>query len=129
MNDYAEQLNQIRAKEKKIKKTVKAKILPESQISGAEFAVIGSIALISDALDYFGIGLLSLRMLDICTTIILGLWCFIRLKKFPSARFAATFIIEMIPFLGDFSPTWTIFIIAIYAEQRGYMPKISKFIK
>jgi len=130
MVDYTEQLNQARTEEKesgklkKMAKKAKSKILPESQIGDAEFAIIGMIAAVSDGLDYLGVDLLLFRLLDLCTAAILGLWCLFRLKKFPGARFASSFLIELIPFVGDFTPTWTIFVATTYAEQRGYLPKM-----
>ena len=123
MPDYSAQLNQDRAKgQKRIKKKPKS-VQPTSEITEAEFMFIGAVAVINDLFDYLGLDLLLFRSIDLVTAGILGLWCLIRLHKFPSARFGGTFLIELIPGLGDLSPTWTIFIVSVYAEQKGYLPK------
>jgi len=123
MPDYSAQLNQDRAKDqKRIKKKPKL-VQPTNEITAAEFMFIGLVAVINDLCDYLGLDLLLFRSIDLVTAGILGLWCLIRLHKFPSARFGGTFLIELIPGLGDLSPTWTIFIVSIYAEQKGYLPK------
>ncbi|MFC1700945.1 hypothetical protein ACFLZ0_02310 [Patescibacteria group bacterium] len=125
MSNYTDQLAKARTKDRKDRiESITDTTLPESQISSVEFILIGIVALIDDALDYLGIGLLTFRFFGVCTATILGFWCVFRLKKFPTARFATTFISELIPFWGDFCPTWTIFVVWIYAEQRGHMPKI-----
>ncbi len=124
MPDYSAQLNQDRAKDSK--KTVKKKpkaVQPTSEITDVEFMIIGAIGATNDLCDWVGLDLLLFRMIDLVTAGILGLWCLIRLHKFPSARFGLTLLVELIPGLGDISPTWTIFIISVYAEQKGYLPK------
>ena len=124
MPDHLAQLNQERAEDRK--KAVKLKqkpAQPASEITDAEFMFIGAVAVTNDLCDYLGLDLLLFRLIDLITAGILGLWCLIRLHRFPGARFGGTFLIELIPGLGDLSPTWTIFIVSIYAEQRGYMPK------
>lgn len=131
MPNYAEQLAEVRAASRKESKT-ETETEPEStekNISNLEFAIIGIIAVTNDLCDWFGLDLFFFRIIDLCTAIILGLWCWLRLNKFPSARFGISFIIELIPFLGDFSPTWTIFVITTYAEQRGYSGPIKKLNK
>lgn len=131
MPDYLAQLNQDRAKDSK--KTVKKKpkaAQPTSEISDVEFIIIGTIGAANDLCDWIGLDLLLFRMIDLVTAGILGLWCLMRLRQFPSTRFGGTFLIELIPGLGDISPTWTLFIISIYAEQKGYLPKrLSKLSK
>lgn len=104
---------------------------PNDEITGAEFFLIFCVGIINDAIDYLEIllgvasaGILLpllaviIKVVDIATSMILGLWCVFRLKKFPSARFGISFIVELIPGLGDFSPTWSIFIATIYLEQK-----------
>ncbi len=135
MPDYTERLaklNQLRKDtQKKAKGKIKGKLKEKSrqsisEITGAEWAIIGSIGVINDACDYFGLDLILFRALDLSTAGILGIWCFIRLHKFPSARFGGTFLIEMFPGIGDLSPTWTIFLISMYAEHNTQLGKIAK---
>ncbi len=85
---------------------------------------IGTVAVLNDLCDWLGLDLLLFRALDLITAGTLSLWCVIRLHQFPTARFGSSFLIELIPGLGDLSPTWTLFIISIYLEQRGRLPKI-----
>jgi len=119
MPDYSEQLNQARKKYSAKTGKRKTKLAkPETDISGIEFLLIGSIAVASDACDYVGLDLLLFRAIDLTTSGILGLWCLMRLHEFPSARFGGTLLIELIPGLGDISPTWTIFIISVYLKQK-----------
>ena len=91
-----------------------------NEITGIEFACVGFIAVLNDLTDYVGLDLLFFRVIDLTTACILGLWCLLRLHRFPSARFGGTFLIELIPFVGDLSPTWTLFIISLYLEQKGF---------
>lgn len=123
MPNYLALLNQARKIKKRIVKKKPKAAQPTSEITDAEFIIIGAVAVINDLGDWVGLDLLLFRLVDLVTAGILGLWCLMRLHKFPSARFGGTFLIELIPGLGDLSPTWTIFIISIYAKQRGYLPK------
>ena len=148
MPDYTEQLNQVRAEEKKRVKAEKKRIRKEArtkksvkklskrlsdptrEISEVEFFFVLIIALANDACDFAGIDLFLFRAIDLITAGILGLWCIVRLHKFPTARFAGTFLMEIIPGLGEISPTWTIFIISVYLSQKGRLPwPISKLSK
>ncbi|MBL7154952.1 MAG: hypothetical protein ISS88_00390 [Candidatus Portnoybacteria bacterium] len=129
MPDYSEQFNQEKAKDskKKVKKKPKA-AQPTSEITDAEFFLVLCLAILKDVLDWVllfagGIGLILSRITNLVITGILWLWCSFRLHKFPTKRFLGGFLIEMIPLVGTFSPTWTIFIVTIWAEQKGYMPK------
>ena len=129
MPDYSAQLNQEKAKDSK--KTVKKKpkaAKPASEITDVEFFLVLGLAILKDALDWVllfagGIGLILSRITNLVISGILWLWCLMRLHKFPTKRFLGSFLIEMIPLVGTFSPTWTIFIVTIWAEQKGYMPK------
>jgi len=129
MPDYSAQFNQDKAKDSK--KTVKKKpkaTQPTSTITDAEFFLVLCLAILKDVLDWVlllagGIGLILSRITNLVITGILWLWCLMRLHKFPTKRFLGSFLIEMIPLMGTFSPTWTIFIVTIWAEQKGYMPK------
>jgi len=121
MPDYSAQLNQARAKEQN--KINQGPATPASSISGAEFMFIGAIALINDLCDWFGLDLILFRAVDLVTAGALGLWCITRLRQFPTARFGGSFLIELIPGLGDLSPTWTFFILSVYIEQKGRLPK------
>jgi len=129
MPDYSAQLNQDRANDSK--KTVKKKpkaAQPTSEITAVEFFLVLCLSILKDVLDWIllfagGIGLILSRFTNIAITGILWLWCLMRLHKFPTKRFLGGFLIEMIPLVGTFSPTWTIFIATIWTEQKGYMPK------
>ena len=135
MNDnelkQSDQLAQERAKDKKNKKTIKTrkKIANRAnQITDVEFFLILCLAILKDVLDWVllaavGIGLILSRITNLIIAGILWLWCLMRLHKFPTKRFLGSFLIEMIPFVGTFSPTWTIFIATIWVEQKGHMPK------
>jgi hypothetical protein len=123
MPDYTAQFNQEKAKNHQKEKTKQKPTSPVSEITDAEFMIIGSIAAANDLCDWIGLDLLFFRLIDLGTAGVLGLWCLMRLHKFPSVRFGGTFLTELIPGLGDISPTWTLFIISIYAEQKGYLPK------
>jgi hypothetical protein len=130
MPDYTAQLNQERAKNRRGVKTKLKQASPVSEITDAEFIIIGAIGATNDLCDWIGLDLLLFRSIDLVTAGILGLWCLMRLRRFPTTRFGGTFLTELIPGLGDISPTWTLFIISIYAEQKGYLPKtLSKLTK
>ncbi|MBU1255928.1 hypothetical protein KKE74_02740 [Patescibacteria group bacterium] len=121
MSEYLAQLNQDRIKDKNKKKTkTKSGITqPDTKITDVEFMIIGFIAMSSDACDWIGLDLLLFHMIDLITSGILGLWCLMRLRQFPTTRFGGTLLIELIPGLGDLSPTWTIFIFSLYVKQKG----------
>jgi len=127
MPEYLAQLNQdrIKGKVKKKKKTKSRITQPDIEITDVEFMIIGFIAMTSDACDWIGLDLLFFRMIDLITSGILGLWCLMRLRQFPTARFGGTLLIELIPGLGDLSPTWTIFIFSLYVKQKG-LAKLTK---
>ena len=138
MQDYTEKINKLNQLRKKSQKSVKRKIKKKlkrksdqliSEITTAEWMIVGSIAVINDACDYIGLDLIFFRSIDLITAVILGLWCFFRLHKFPSARFGATFIVELIPGLGDISPTWTIFIISMYLKHNSNLEELTKLTK
>ncbi len=121
MPDYSQSFNQERSLERKKARKISARKTagsPPSDLSGVEFIVFGSIAFLNDACDWIGLDLLLFRALDLATSFILGSWCWLRLKRFPTTRFASTFAIEIIPLVGDVSPAWTIFVISLYLEQR-----------
>ena len=126
MPDYSSQLNQAR-KIRKVKRKVR-KPGPSAEITGIEFIIVLSLAILKDLLDWVllsaaGIGLILSRITTLGIAGILWLWFVIRLRKFPTKRFLGSFFIEMIPLIGTFSPTWTILVISIYAKQKGYLPK------
>lgn len=132
MPDYLGQLNQIRARAQKSAEKIKTKAAETdlaSEISTPEFMVIGTIGAVNDLCDWFGLDLILFRLADLVTAGILGLWCLFRLHKFPSARFGSTFLIELIPGLGDISPTWTLFILSVYLEQRGHLKTVTGLTK
>jgi len=128
MPDYSAQLNQARKNPKKTVKKKRKSAQPASEITDVEFFLVLCLAILKDVLDWVlllagGIGLILSRITNLVITGILWLWCLMRLHKFPTKRFVGGFVIEMIPLVGTFSPTWTVFIVTIWAEQKGYMPK------
>jgi hypothetical protein len=127
MPDYTDQLNQEKSQDQKKIKVKKKTTKPISKITGAEFLIVLCLAASKDILDgvllLIGIGLVLSRITNIIITGALWLWCLMRLHKFPTQRFIGSFLLEMVPVLGTISPTWTIFILTIYAEQRGHLPK------
>lgn len=130
MPDYSAEFNQDKAGDRPKAKPKANPGNSASEISDVEFMLIGMVAITNDLCDWLGLDLILFRMLDLTTAGILGLWCLIRLHRFPSARFGTTFLVELIPGLGDLSPTWTIFIASVYAEQKGYLPQaLAKTIK
>jgi len=133
MADYTEQLNQARTQEKKDEKedNLAGQIGTINQITNVEFILILLLAIAKDVLDWIllfalGLGLFISRITNLFVTAILWIWCFSRLHKFPTKRFIGSFSIEMLPVIGDLSPTWTIFIVTIWIEQRIYLPKLLK---
>ena len=129
MADYSAQFNQDKAKNHQRKTKVKKNpARPADEITSVEFFLVFCLAILKDSLDWIsllvlGIGLIFSRITNIVITGILWLWCLMRLHRFPAYRFAGSFFIEMVPVIGTFSPTWTMFIVSVWAEQRGYMPK------
>jgi hypothetical protein len=130
MPDYSAEFNQNKAADRPKAKPKGNPNNSASEISDVEFMLIGLVGVTNDLCDWIGLDLILFRILDLSTAGILGLWCVMRLRKFPSARFGTTFLVELIPGLGDLSPTWTVFIASVYAEQKGYLPKtLAKTIK
>lgn len=111
MADYTEQLNTERIQN--IKKTVKKKKEPNkaSEITAAEFMLIGFIALIADLLGPFGFP---------CVLILL-LWCIMKFHKFPTKRFIGAGFAEVISF--GFLPGWSGFVLVTFLKQNSYLPK------
>ena len=91
-----------------------------SKINIVEFMIVGTIALLNDLCDWIGLDLFLFRIVDLTTACLLGSWCLFRLHQFPMVKFGGTFLIELIPVIGDLSPTWTLFIIKLYIEQKGH---------
>lgn len=128
MPDYSSQLKQARRTRRTKKESRSRKSSPNAEITGIEFSIFLSLAIFKDLLDWAllfaaGIGLIASRVTALIVAGILWLWLIIRLRKFPTKRFLASFFVEMLPLIGTFSPTWTIFVISIYAKQKGYLPK------
>lgn len=100
----------------KIKKRKKKN--PSADITEAEFMMIGSVALLADLLGPFGFPFV----------LILAFWSIVKFKKFPAKKFITTCSVEVLS-LG-LLPGWTCYIIALFLEQKGYMPKaLSKLAK
>ncbi len=130
MPDFSAEFNQDKARDRQKTKPKANPGNSASEISDVEFMLIGAVGVTNDICDWVGLDLILFRIVDLSTAGILGLWCLMRLHRFPSARFGTTFLVELIPGLGDLSPTWTIFIASVYAEQKGYLPEtLAKTIK
>lgn len=113
MEDHSAQLNQERAQNQNLKqrakKAVKERILDETEVSDAEFILMGLVALIADFAVTFGF----------LAVPILWFWYFIRFKKFPTNKFLTAGGLELVS-LG-FLPAWTGLIVFSYLEQKGYL--------
>ena len=90
------------------------------QISGVELAFILIIAILNDLTDIIGLNLLLFRVLDLITGGILGFWSYFRSSKAQKYlyQYLGTFLIEMIPLLGDILPGWTFFVLYIYRQNK-----------
>lgn len=127
MPDYLKQLNQERASREIAKK--KSPHSPQtSKINEAELVFILLLTILKDFSDWLflsfaGFGLIINRLTNIIITGILWFWCMMRLHKFPTKRFLGGFSVEMVPVIGTFSPTWTIFILSIWLEQKRHKTK------
>ncbi len=111
------------------RQAVAGKIPKTTEISGIEFALIGFVAAIKDSVDIIGDIAIIGPIINILTNIfclsILWLWCIFKLGKLPLKRFLGAGLGEFIPYL-DALPFWTSFVISVYLEQRGYIPKFIK---
>lgn len=129
----ADQKNTIQKSEKesgkKTSKTSDRESGAESEISGVEFALIGLVAVIKDLTDIIGtitvIGIILTILINIPATLILWFWCAIKFKHFPTKRFLTTSLIEFIPLIGAL-PVWTGFVVSLYFDQKGFLPKFFK---
>lgn len=102
----------------------------------AEYALVLCLAAINDLADYLlvifnvtGIVLVIIRLIDILTGVALTLWAYFRgIERFqrgsnskPASRIwrmVLAWIIELIPFLGELSPTWTLTVLIAYRKHR-----------
>jgi hypothetical protein len=73
----------------------------------------------------FAVIMALVKMTTFGTAMILGLWCLLRLKKFPAKRFGVTTAIEVVPFIGELAPGWTAFVISIIIKEK-IMPMLQK---
>ena len=89
-------------------------------LTSPEGILMLSIAIIFDAiglflfiLSFFGIGIPLSWILDVFGMFIIGGWMYTRSGSVSGAvkkglkRFMIAFVIELVPFLGDISPSWT----------------------
>lgn len=107
-------------KPEKKEKPKAAEVLAKEKVKTVEFVLLLGLALLNDLADYFGVDLILFRAVDIFTGLFLWLWAMIKLNKFPTKKFMGTWLIELLPFIGDLSPTWTIFVLSIYLQQKGF---------
>jgi len=129
MNDYAEQLNQERAKNSNVTVKKKRKTAQSiSEISDVEFFLAFCLAAIKDILDGLTLGVFG-WLINILVIMILGSWVLFRLHKFPTKKFITAAVGDFIP-LVSILPFWTGFVAIIFLEQKGYLPKwVSKLSK
>jgi len=116
MPDYTQQLNQIRAREKamdeKPPSAEEDSSAPAQEVAGAEFLIVGAIALLADFIGPFGFPFV----------IVLCLWYFFKFHKFPTKQILSASGAEIVSF--GILPGWTGFVVWIYLEQKGYLGKI-----
>ena len=96
------------------------------QVCLAELFLILPIAFLNDVLDWFGVDLFLFRSVDLITAFILGFWLFLKSGSFPTKRYLSTFVIEIIPFLGDITPSWSLFVLILFLKQNKEAPVSSK---
>ncbi|MDD5589553.1 MAG: hypothetical protein PHQ47_00050 [Candidatus Portnoybacteria bacterium] len=124
----ANEINKIRRDDSKEKKETNINS-PKSDVTSIEFALIALVAVGKDGLDAGAtlsiIGVPLTPILNIGAIMILWLWCVMRLKEFPTKRFAGSAMLEFLPFLNAL-PFWTAFLILIYIQQN--FPNLSKYI-
>lgn len=125
INEDRAQYEQMQAQDR-ARQAVAGKIPKTTDISGVEFMLIGLVAVVKDSLDIIVtvtiIGAIFTTIINVGATLILWLWCIFKLKKFPFKRFLGSGILEFIPGL-DVLPAWTAFVLSLFLEQRGYIPK------
>ena len=109
--------------------------MPEGNLTGPEGVLMLMIAVPLDLigiilliLSFFGVGIPLSFLLDILGMIIIGGWLLIRTGSIKSTRgaqnvarkvlkrFGFTFLAELVPFLGDAYPGWTIL---VWKELKG----------
>lgn len=102
----------------------------EGNLTGPEGILLLCVAGLLDAIGFifflfFWLGIDDYGILDIIGTVIIGGWLLIRtgsskgtqdIAKKTLKRFGFTFAIELIPFLGGISPSWTIL---VWKELKG----------
>jgi len=119
MPDYSDQWTKEGAKRpNKEARAEKEPTHPTSEITTAEWMIVGFIAIVADLLGPAGFLLIP----------ILLLWYGMKFHKFPTKKIIGASLFEIVS-LG-FLPGWSGFVLVIYAEQKGYMPKwLSKLTK
>jgi len=132
MPDYSAQLNQDKAKKRKIGKTrKKKKVTPVSEVSDVEFFLLFCLAGLKDILDGMTLGTIG-WLINIIVIVTLGSWSLFRLHKFPTKRFIAGAVGDSIPLISTV-PFWTGFVLLIFLEQKGLLPgwidKLAKVMK
>jgi hypothetical protein len=126
MPDYSDQWAQTRLKAQGIKKGIK-KLSPKrgvtavSEVSDVEFLLLFCLAGLKDILDGLTLGTIG-WLVNILVIIVLGFWSLVRLHKFPTKKFIAGAIGDSIPLISIL-PFWTGFVLLIFLEQKGFMPK------
>jgi len=112
MADYTEQLNQERENGQGAESPERDErpSRPVSEITAAEWLMVGAVAVLADILGPVGFILLP----------ILLLWHTIRFQRFPFKKLLGSGAFEVISV--GLLPGWTGFIIWTFLEQKGYLP-------
>jgi len=115
MADYAEQLNRARRDDESIgnpetPETDEESFLPVSEITAAEWLIIGAVAILADLLGPIGVIFLPIILL----------WHTIRFHKLPFKKIIGASAFEVISV--GLLPGWTGFVIWTFLEQKGYLP-------
>ncbi len=129
---YQQQLAQDQALQARLKAEDRARqeaagSLPKkNDISTVEFALIGLVAGLKDAVSAIAtltiIGIIVAIFVNIPCSLILWLWCAIRLHKLPFKRLLSSTLAGFTPIIGAL-PFWTGFVVSVFLEQKGYIPK------
>jgi len=128
---YQQQLSQDRAEQEEMQAKDRARQSPQKpqKINGIELAAVGLVAVVKDLIDDVAtatiIGAIFTTVINVGTTLILWLWCLLRLHQFPYKRFIGAGALEFIPGLNAL-PFWTAFVVTLWLEQSGFLPGLFK---
>lgn len=77
------------------------------------------VAALVDILGFVGVDLILVRIPYLVAFAVVWIWSFTKgvKKTDPVPRLITASLIEVMPFLGDFSPTWSILVMLTYFKQ------------